>query len=79
MMDTWALVNSVYASFGMPFQCQLEQVHTVQTVKSNFVICASTESLQLRMGIDALCSEDLGLSIIVSAQLLQISVCTHEK
>lgn len=65
MMDTWALVNPVRASFGMPVQCQLEQVHTVQTVKSSVMKCAPTESLPLWMGIDASFSEDADLSIIL--------------
>lgn len=66
-----------------PYTCALwdalplpvEQVHNVQTVKSCFVICASTESLKLMTGIDVLRSEHPDLSIIVSAQLLQI--CTY--
>lgn len=76
MMGVWALVRPVHDPLGMPLQCQLEHVHTVQTVKSNSPIRVFMESLQLSMGMDALCSEDPELSVI-SVQLLQISKGTH--
>lgn len=75
-MGTWALVRPVHDPLGMPLQRQLEHVHTFQTVKSSSLIRVSMESLQLSVGMDALCSEDPELSVI-SVQLLQISKGPH--
>lgn len=58
MMGTWALARPAHDPLGMPLQRQLEQVHIVQAVKSNSLICVSMESLQLSVGMDAWCSED---------------------